>query len=160
MCESIKDILLGLKQQEEKKKIFSAVKDQIRGEMGWCGDHTIDIKKLGDEVKSNAGRYTQPEYQRLDDGTIHCPIPRYACHHRNQFFKYGCDEERRDCALNMMYRADLDCALEDSSPVNCEEGMDEEYILGIVFEGIDGGNMGGNDSNNDSESDSSTDVMK
>lgn len=158
MCKSIKDILLGLKKQEEKKKIFNAVKDQIRGEMGWCGDHTINLKKLRDDIGSNAGRYVEPEDPRLDDGTIHCPIPRYACSHRNEFFKYGCSAERKDCALNMMYRADLDSALEDSSPVDSDGGLDEEYIMGIVFESVDSSSVGRVICDNDNKSDSITEV--
>jgi hypothetical protein len=43
-----------------------------------------------------------------DDNTIHCPIPKYGCNHRNEAYKYGCDKERRDCAMNMMYNEDLD----------------------------------------------------
>lgn len=49
-----------------------------------------------------------------DDNTIHCPIPKYGCIHRNERYKYGCDLEKRDCAMNMMYTEDLDGDLEDT----------------------------------------------
>jgi hypothetical protein len=43
-----------------------------------------------------------------DDNTIHCPIPKYGCSHRDEMYKYGCNQERKDCAMNMMYSEDLD----------------------------------------------------
>lgn len=79
--------------------------------------YTPSLNPFNNDHSQDAGGYLTP------DGSpdIHCPIPKICCIKRSTSHKYGCMAEDKECALNMMFKANFDDYEE-------EDEEDEEEI--------------------------------
>lgn len=94
-----------MRYRDRNTEAYEVIKKQLRNELiDSRGDHTTDWRALSQSHERDAGKNIEYE----DKIHVQCPIPMMCCDQRDRESKYGCRQEDRDCALNMMLKTDFD----------------------------------------------------